>query len=95
MGGGRKDTANLANDDLVRAIKDLDSSVRTLSAGLRQQSLTIAHVSAMTGQILEAVTNREEGSPLVDALRALIAVSEQNTAGIERIERLLTNRIGH
>jgi hypothetical protein len=89
----------LANDETLRAIRDLDSSVRTLADGLSRLTLTLGHHGAMLGQILEAVADQDEANPLVDALRALVAVCErnaagieQNTAGIERIERLLRPR---
>ena len=77
------------SDDLAQKIGELDDSIRLLTAALQQQSRTLGHHGAMLGQILAAVTEREEESPLVEALRALVEVGEQNAAGIARIEGLL------
>ncbi len=89
----------MANDETVRAIRDLDSSVRTLVEGLSRLTLTLGHHGAMPGQILQAVADREEDNAMVDTLQALVAVCErnatgieQNTGSIERIEHLLRPR---
>nr|WP_294551678.1 hypothetical protein [uncultured Rhodopila sp.] len=78
--------------DIDQKLTEIEAGIGALTAALRMQQQALGHHGSMLADILAAVTANEGDSPLVEALRALVVMSERSAEGIERIEAALAAR---
>jgi hypothetical protein len=74
------------SDGRVGDLQQLTETIQILTERGRQNTLTLAHISAMVRDILvELRKPAPEDNPLVDALKALVAVGNRHEDLLKRL----------